>query len=130
MKDLVPSIRKTAELVQEVATASREQAAGVAQVTNAITQMDQVTQRNAAAAEELSGTAEQMANQATILQQLLSAFRIDNAPGKKPAQADPYAAAITRRRSGQANSPASATQPSPTRLLPTAIGDAAQATDD
>ncbi len=78
LKDLVPSIRKTAELVQEVATASREQAVGVSQVNKAMTHMDHVTQRNAAAAEELSSTAEQMADQAKSLQQLLSAFRIDS----------------------------------------------------
>ena len=74
---LVPSIRKTAELVQEVATASREQGTGVAQVNKAMAQVDQVTQRNAAAAEELSSTAIQMANQAKDLQQLMRAFRVD-----------------------------------------------------
>src|SRR5262249_19592290 len=51
--DMVPSIRKTAELVQEVATACPEQASGVAQISGAIAQTDQVTQRNASAAEEL-----------------------------------------------------------------------------
>jgi methyl-accepting chemotaxis protein len=77
LKELVPSIRKTAELVQEVATASREQATGVAQVNKAMTQVDQVTQRNASAAEELSSTAEEMASQAESLQQLMRVFRID-----------------------------------------------------
>ena len=48
-----PAIRKTAELVQEVAAASREQATGISQVNKAIGHMDQVTQRNAAAGEEL-----------------------------------------------------------------------------
>jgi len=74
---LVPSIRKTAELVQEVATASREQAMGVAQVNKAMTQVDKVTQRNAAWAEELSITADQMAGHAENLQQLMSVFRVD-----------------------------------------------------
>ena len=77
LSELVPSIRKTAELVQEVATASREQGTGVAQVNEAMAQVDQVTQRNAAA-EELSSTAIQMANQAEDLQQLMRAFRIDS----------------------------------------------------
>ena len=75
LSELVPSIRKTAELVQEVATASREQGTGVAQVNEAMAQVDQVTQRNAAA-EELSSTAIQMANQAEDLQQLMRVFRI------------------------------------------------------
>jgi len=78
LSELVPSIRKTAELVQEVATASREQGAGVAQVNKAMAQVDQVTQSNAAAAEELSSTAIQMANQAEDLQQLMRAFRVDS----------------------------------------------------
>jgi len=74
---LVPSIRKTAELVQEVATASREQAMGVAQVNKAMTQVDKVTQRNATWAEELSITADQMAAHAENLQQLMRVFRVD-----------------------------------------------------
>ena len=89
LKDLVPSIRKTAELVQEVATASREQAVGVSQVNQAMTHMDQVTQRNAAAAEELSSTAEQMADQAKSLQELLTAFRIDATHGGEKVKLNP-----------------------------------------
>jgi methyl-accepting chemotaxis protein len=77
LEELVPAIRKTAELVQEVATASREQAAGVSQVNQAMSQVDQVTQRNASAAEELSGTAAEMASQAANLQLLMRVFRID-----------------------------------------------------
>ena len=75
LTQLVPAIHKTADLVQEVATASREQAAGVAQVNRAMNQVDQVTQRNAAAAEELSGTAAAMATQAEQLQRLMTIFR-------------------------------------------------------
>ena len=73
---LVPSIRKTADLVQEVAAASAEQSAGVAQINKAMTQVDQVTQRNASAAEELASTAEEMASQAEALQQLVATFRV------------------------------------------------------
>jgi methyl-accepting chemotaxis protein len=78
LKNLVHAIGKTAELVQEVATASREQSAGVAQVNRAMNQVDQVTQRNAAAAEELSSTAEEMASQAESLQQLMGLFRVNS----------------------------------------------------
>ncbi len=75
LSELVPAIQKTAELVQEVATASREQAAGVAQVNRAMIQVDQVTQRNASAAEQLSSTAEEMTRHAETLQQLMALFR-------------------------------------------------------
>lgn len=75
LSELVPSIRKTAELVQEVAAASGEQSAGVNQVNKAMTLMDQVTQRNASASEELASTSEQMSAQAEALTQLISFFR-------------------------------------------------------
>ncbi|WP_243384977.1 methyl-accepting chemotaxis protein [Geothrix alkalitolerans] len=76
LKELVPAIRKTAELVQEVAATSREQASGVKQMNKAMTQVDQVTQRNASAAEELSSTAEELASQAEALQQLVAFFKV------------------------------------------------------
>ena len=81
LDELVPAIRKTAELVQEVAAASAEQSSGVGQVNKAMSQVDQVTQRNASAAEELSSTAEEMASQAEALQQLVSFFRVNGADG-------------------------------------------------
>ncbi len=74
LAELVPAIRKTSDLVQEVAAASREQSAGVATINKAMGMVDQVTQRNASAAEELSSTAEEMANQSESLQQLMSFF--------------------------------------------------------
>jgi methyl-accepting chemotaxis protein len=77
--ELVPAIRKTADLVQEVAAASAEQSAGVGQVSKAMASVDQVTQRNASAAEELSSTAEEMASQAESLQQLMGFFQVGEA---------------------------------------------------
>jgi methyl-accepting chemotaxis protein len=85
--ELVPAIRKTAELVQEVAVASREQAAGVVQVNRAMGQVDQVTQRNASAAEELSSTAEEMTSQAEALQQLMTFFRVNGTTDQHQASA-------------------------------------------
>ena len=85
--DLVPSIQRTAELVQDVAAASKEQSAGVAQINQAMVRVDQVTQRNAAAAEELASTAEELSAQAETLQQLMAFFRIDDrgqAPAPRP----------------------------------------------
>jgi methyl-accepting chemotaxis protein len=74
--ELVPAIRKTADLVQEVSAASQEQSAGVNQVSKAMTVVDQVTQRNASAAEELSSTSEEMASQAEALLQTISFFKL------------------------------------------------------
>jgi len=84
--ELVPAIKKTAELVQEVAAASREQSAGVSQISKAMSQVDQVTQRNAAAAEQLSSTAEGMANEAEALQQLMAFYRVASGAEKGEKQ--------------------------------------------
>ncbi len=75
LDELVPSIKKTADLVQEVSSASREQSSGVNQINKAMAQVDQVTQRNASSAEELSSTAEEMAAQSESLAQLMSFFK-------------------------------------------------------
>lgn len=76
LDDLVPAIRKTAELVQDVAAASTEQSSGVTQINQAMAQVDTVTQRNASSAEELSSTAEELAAQSEQLQQLMTFFRL------------------------------------------------------
>lgn len=75
MQDLVNTTRRTSDLLQEVAAASSEQSSGVMQINRAMSQLDQVTQRNAAAAEELSTTAEEMNSQAEVLQQAVALFR-------------------------------------------------------
>jgi methyl-accepting chemotaxis protein len=73
--ELLPNIRLTAGLVQEVAAASSEQATGVAQINRSLAQVDQVTQRNASASEQLASTAEEMAAQADGLRNLVEFFR-------------------------------------------------------
>jgi methyl-accepting chemotaxis protein len=76
LSELVPSIQGTAEFVQEVAAASREQSSSVGQMSQAMEQMDRVTQKNASSAEELSSTAEQLAAQALGLKKLMGFFHI------------------------------------------------------
>lgn len=73
---LVPAIQRTAGLMKEVSTACSEQATGATQISQSMLQIDQVTQRNAAAAEELSTTAEELASQAEALQQTMDFFRL------------------------------------------------------
>ena len=87
--ELVPAIRKSAETVQEVAAATAEQSAGVSQINRALTGVDQVTQRNASAAEELASTAEEMASQAESLEQLMSFFHVQGMPESHPAPSRP-----------------------------------------
>ena len=82
LSQLVPSIRKTAELVQEVAASSLEQSSSVREMNNAMIQVDQVTQRNAAASEELSSTAEELSAQSEALMQQVGFFRLGQEPGR------------------------------------------------
>jgi len=74
LDNIVPDIQKTADLVQEISAASREQNAGVGQINNAIQQLDQVIQQNAAAAEEL-------ATQGEELRSVIEFFKLGNTHG-------------------------------------------------
>lgn len=73
---IVPDIQKTAELVQEISAASREQDTGSEQINKAIQQLDHVIQQNASAAEEMASTSEELSSQAEQLQQSVAFFRI------------------------------------------------------
>jgi methyl-accepting chemotaxis protein len=74
---MVPDIRRTAELVQEIAAASNEQNSGAEQINKAIQQLDQVVQQNASASEEMASTSEELSSQAVQLQQTISFFRLE-----------------------------------------------------
>ncbi len=78
LQDMLPSIRKTADLVQEIAAASSEQTTGVTQINTAIGQVSQTMQHTAAASEELSSTAEEMSSQAIRLQEAMTFFKLVN----------------------------------------------------
>jgi methyl-accepting chemotaxis protein len=82
---LVPDIRKTAELVQEVSAASREQSVGIEQTNKALQELDRVTQQNSSAAEEMAATAGELSDQAQQLQQAVSFFKLDGAAAPSPS---------------------------------------------
>ncbi len=84
---LVPDIRKTADLVQEIAAASNEQNAGAEQINKAIQQLDQVIQQNASASEEMASTSEELSSQAEQLQQAMSFFDIGEGGGRPSRKA-------------------------------------------
>ncbi|MFT3931887.1 MAG: methyl-accepting chemotaxis protein [Spongiibacteraceae bacterium] len=73
---MVPNIRKTSDLVQEITAASDEQSSGVAQINNAMNQLSLTTQQNASGSEELAATAEEMSSQAQQLQQSIDFFKV------------------------------------------------------
>ena len=78
LNEMLPNINKTAELVQEISSASEEQATGAQQINAVMTQLDTVTQQNAAASEELAATAAEMQGQMSSLLQVISFFNLSN----------------------------------------------------
>ncbi|WP_410499384.1 methyl-accepting chemotaxis protein [Chitinibacter sp. S2-10] len=96
LDQMVPSIRKTADLVQEISAASREQTNGLDQINSAVGQLATSTQMNAASSEELSSTSEEMSAQAVRLQEMISYFRLT--PGSTARTA------VTARKGGARSS--------------------------
>ena len=81
LQELVPKIRRTAELVQEINASAREQDSGINQITQSITQLDQVIQQNASASEEMASTSEELAGQAEMLESAVAFFRTNGSNG-------------------------------------------------
>jgi len=78
---LVPDIQRTAELVQEISAASKEQDTGAEQINKALQQLEQVIQQNASAAEEMASTTEELTGQSDQLVSALSFFNTGNEDG-------------------------------------------------
>ncbi|ADX47357.1 methyl-accepting chemotaxis sensory transducer [Paracidovorax avenae ATCC 19860] len=93
--EMVPSIRKTSDLVQEITAASEEQSSGVGQINAAVGQLSQTTQQNASSSEELAATAEEMSSQAEQLQQAMGFFKLS---GGTPARTASSAARTAAAR--------------------------------
>ena len=76
LDEIVPSIKKTADLVQEISAASEEQSSGADQINSAMDQLNKITQHSSSSSEELAATSEEMNNQAEQLQQLMGFFTV------------------------------------------------------
>jgi methyl-accepting chemotaxis protein len=105
---IVPDIQRTAELVQEISAASKEQDAGAAQINKAIQQLDQVIQQNASASEEMSSTSEELASQAEQLQSAIAFFKVEAQDGgaRRPTPSAAIKAKAPRRRHNGGGQPA------------------------
>jgi methyl-accepting chemotaxis protein len=87
MSEVVASVRRMTDIMAEISTAGDEQSAGIEQINQAVSEMDTVTQQNAALVEEAAAAAEAMQNQAANLERVVSVFRVDgmgNAPAPMP----------------------------------------------
>ena len=76
IQQIVPNIKKTATLVQEITEACREQATGADQIRKAMEVLDQVTQQNSATSEESAAASEELSAQAMAMEDLVSHFKI------------------------------------------------------
>jgi methyl-accepting chemotaxis protein len=96
---LVPDIKKTAQLVEEITAACREQDVGSSQINQAIQQLDKVGQQNSSASEQVSSTAEELASQAEQLQSTISFFKIDQPQNDNPRASGGIDKAVAQLRS-------------------------------
>jgi methyl-accepting chemotaxis protein len=107
MREIVASIQRVTDIMADIQSASGEQTTGIEQINQAIVQMDQVTQQNAALVEESAAASESMQEQARQLLQVVSVFRVNPqqaspqqatlaVPLRKPALARPPARAIAK----------------------------------
>ena len=82
MTEVVDSVRRVTEIISEIAAASQEQTAGIELINQAITEMDGVTQQNAALVEQAAASAQSLQDQAHNLAQVVSVFKMDAAPAR------------------------------------------------
>jgi methyl-accepting chemotaxis protein len=80
MNDIVSSVQRVTDIMGEILAASQEQTAGISEINTAVSQMDQVTQQNAALVEQAAAASESMQHQAAQLAQVVSIFKVGTAP--------------------------------------------------
>jgi methyl-accepting chemotaxis protein len=139
MTDVVGQVKRVADMISEISAASGEQSKGIAQVGDAVGQLDQVTQQNAALVEESAAAAESLRVQATQLSETVSAFKLDSAatPARKPAaraaaqpaKAHKPAAPAPMGKAAKAQTPSPAPVAKPARA-PAAAAPATAGADD
>jgi len=123
---IVTSIRQVADIMGEITAATQEQSNGIEEVNQAITQMDEMTQQNAALVEEAAAAAESMQEQAELLAQAVSIFKLSHdESGRRPAAraAAPVArpaAPVAQRAPAVAARPAVAAKPAAPKKLSSA----------
>ncbi|TFW13901.1 methyl-accepting chemotaxis protein [Duganella callida] len=121
MHEIVDSIQRVTQIMNQISHASEEQSQGIAQVNDAITQMDQVTQQNAALVEQAAAAAESMQEQSAKLADVVSVFKLDAAYA---TPALPRAATRTTALARTATGAATAV-PAPAKIAASARGAAA-----
>ncbi len=116
MDEIVSSVRRVSDLIGEITASSSEQRDGIAQVNVAVTQLDQMTQQNAALVEESAAAASSLRDQAQRLSEVVSVFNVGyQPPTPAPATPRPAPAAAPRPISARA-APVEAPAPAARKL--------------
>ena len=89
IRAIVPDIKRTSDLVQEISSASREQNTGADQISKAMMQLDSVVQQNASASEEMASMAEELNGQSEQLAQVVSFFKLKGGAAPKEGAGEP-----------------------------------------
>ncbi|HZZ04288.1 methyl-accepting chemotaxis protein [Paraburkholderia sp.] len=97
MTEIIGAVQRVTDIMGEIAAASEEQSSGIDQVARAVTQMDEVTQQNAALVEEAAAAASSLEDQAGKLRTAVAVFHLDESGVKAPVSAAPKRAAAPVR---------------------------------
>ena len=131
MKEVVDSVKRVSDIISEITAAGTEQSSGIEQINTAVTQMDQMTQQNAALVEEAAAAAGALQDQAQNLSRIVSVFKLDQgqqaASAKPSGTVKPTAAVAGNKPKAKAlPKPAAAktskAQPAPVRKEPVSAG--------
>ena len=112
LDSIVPNIKKTSELVQEISSASLEQAEGIQQVSLSVDQLNQIIQEYASVSEEMAATSEELSAQASQLSEVISFFKV----GQGRYEAEPERKAL--KAPVERTKPAARTSVGSVRALP------------
>ena len=97
MTDIVTQAQHVADLISEIGVTTQEQESGISQINQAITQMDSVTQQNAALVEESASAADSLSEQAAKLVELMGVFTIHNTFSSQTPQRQPHSAPARKK---------------------------------
>ena len=120
MEEIVTSVRHVADILNEISSASHEQSAGIQQINEAVTQMDGVTQQNAALVEQAAAASQSLQEQAGRLTEAVAVFRLDAHAGNTARAASVVASPSPRLPAAKpalARQPAAAAAPVPRPLV-------------
>jgi methyl-accepting chemotaxis protein len=84
LEQIVVAVKKVSDIVAEIAAASREQSSGIEQVSRAVMQMDEMTQRNASLVEQATAASQSMAQQASSLNESMEKYRVEGVSARAP----------------------------------------------